>query len=139
LVTVRSRQGETVDLFEARDLFQCFPGEGLFSLEGVQANALEQVAKPEVGVFGKAFQHLEQSHFHANSGLNAVDLNHEGILCDVAGSSGYQGTWVVIAGASQASGDGCMTHTENYANSLGTVALYDETITVAFLELIHEH
>jgi len=28
---------------------------------------------------------------------------------------------------------------KNYANSIGKGSLYDETITVAFLELIHEH
>ena len=183
-MTVRRRQSEPVDLFEARDLLQCFPGEGLFALEGVQANALEQVAEPEVGVFGETFQHLEQSRLHTNSGLNTVDLNHEGILCDVTHSSRYHGTWVVIPRASEPRGatglndsefladlEGCrlpvaaFNHAahvrlgylclreqafpaalvrvrsliKNYANSIGKGSLYDETITVAFLELIHEH
>jgi hypothetical protein len=60
LVTVGRSQSEPVDLFETSDLFQGFTGEGLFALEGVEANAFEQVAKPQVGVLGEAFQHLQQ-------------------------------------------------------------------------------
>jgi hypothetical protein len=76
LVTIRGGEREAVYLLEACDLLQSLSGKGLFTLECVEANAFQQVAEPEVRIFGKTFEHLEERRFHAHSGLDSIDLDH---------------------------------------------------------------
>jgi hypothetical protein len=40
----------------------------------VKDDALEEVAKGEVVVLGKGFQHFEDAFFHSDAGLDSHDL-----------------------------------------------------------------
>lgn len=58
-----------INLFQFHYLFQHFITEGIFSIEGIQHNALEQVAKSKIQIFRKPLKYFQQSLFQPYTGL----------------------------------------------------------------------
>src|SRR5437868_13486255 len=65
---------EAVDLLQLRDALEGRALEGRLALEGVQHDALEQVAQRHVVVFGEALEDLEEPLLDLHAGLDALDL-----------------------------------------------------------------
>jgi hypothetical protein len=64
---------EAVDLAQARDAREALLAERRLALEGVEDNALEEVAEGDVVELGEAFEDLEEALFEADAGLDALD------------------------------------------------------------------
>ena len=71
---------EVVKLLEVADALKRGRSEGAFAFKGVEDDAFEEVAEGEVMVLGEGFQDFEDAFFHADAGLDSLDL--ELMLCD---------------------------------------------------------
>src|SRR5580704_9379173 len=76
LVRIAGREVEPVDRPQRLDLLQCRRPEGPLALEGVQHDALQEVAEGHVKVGGQRLEHLQQAAFQAYPGLGAGDGLH---------------------------------------------------------------
>src|SRR5438876_8412253 len=76
LVRVAGGEIEPVDRSQRADLLQRGLRERRLALEGVQDDALEQIAEREVELGRERLQHLEQPALEAHAGLGAGDLLH---------------------------------------------------------------
>src|SRR5215472_13848720 len=76
LVRVSRSQVEPVDRLERLHLAQRGGRERRFAFEGVQHNALEQVAEGQVELGGERLQHLQQTGLQTHAGLGADDFLH---------------------------------------------------------------
>src|SRR5207244_3460320 len=74
LVRVAGGEIEPVDRSQRADLLQRALRERRLALEGVQDDALEQIAEREVELGRERLQHLEQPALEAHAGLGAGDL-----------------------------------------------------------------
>src|SRR5882762_9954254 len=77
LVRVPGGELETVDRLQRLYLLEGRGGEGRLALEGVQHDALEQIAERQVELGGERLEHLEQAALEAHSGLGTGDFFHE--------------------------------------------------------------
>src|SRR5581483_576653 len=73
-MAVLGREVEAVNAAQVRDPVQGCGLERRLVLQGMQGDALEQVAEREVEIFGQALQHLEQALLQPHAGLDALDL-----------------------------------------------------------------
>jgi hypothetical protein len=63
-----------VELFEVADSLERGPAEGAFAVEGVEDDALKEIAERKVVVFGEAFEDFQQALFHPDACLDPFDL-----------------------------------------------------------------
>src|SRR5271157_3632908 len=75
LVAVRGLERQPVNAAQFLDFFQGLGGEGRLTFEGMQHDALQQVAERHVLQFGQSFEDLQQSLFHADASLDSFDDN----------------------------------------------------------------
>jgi hypothetical protein len=75
MVAVRGFEVHAVEGFELLDFFQRLRREGSFSFEGVEDDALEEIAEGDVFLFGDGFEDFEHAFFEANTGLDALDFD----------------------------------------------------------------
>ena len=67
--------GIEIKIIETLQFLNAFKGgwtEWRFSVEGMQDDALQQIAQGHVMVFGEGLQDFEQALLHANAGLHAL-------------------------------------------------------------------
>jgi hypothetical protein len=95
VVAVAGGQVESVDLLEPLDDLHGFVVEGGLLLEGVQHDALEQVAQRQVEVLGEPFEDLQQAALHPDAGLHPLNCYH--------GTMVHQGLKVCLDRAAHAS------------------------------------
>src|SRR5882724_6511996 len=86
LVRVLRGEVEAVDRFKRADLFHRGRRERRLAFEGVQDDALEQVAERQIELGRERLEHLEQAALEAHPGLRAGDFFH-GLMVP-----SYQGT-----------------------------------------------
>src|SRR5712664_3143260 len=79
-------RSEAVDRFKRADLFHRGRRERRLAFEGVQDDALEQVAERQIELGRERLEHLEQAALEAHPGLRAGDFFH-GLMVP-----SYQGT-----------------------------------------------
>jgi hypothetical protein len=75
-VAVAGGQVELVDLLEPLDDLHGFVVEWGLLLEGVQHDALEQVAQRQVEVLGEPFEDLQQAPLHPDASLHTLNCYH---------------------------------------------------------------
>ena len=75
-VTIRAGQPAIVDVFELLNDCQSFRRKGLPPIEGMQHDALQQIAEAHVLVLSQRFQHLEQRGRDTDACL--CSLHHHG-------------------------------------------------------------
>src|SRR5207302_9125416 len=80
LVRVLRAQVEPVHRTQCPDLAQRGRRERRLALEGVQHDALEEIAEREIELGRERLQHLEQPALEAHAGLGAGDLLHDAML-----------------------------------------------------------
>src|SRR5260370_30060706 len=80
LVRVPGGEVEPVDRLQRLHLLERRGGEGRLGLEGVQNDALEQIAERQVELGGERLEHLEPAALEAPSGLGAGDFLHEAMV-----------------------------------------------------------
>src|SRR5690348_3247406 len=66
---------EAVDGSELGDPLQRLGRESLLALEGVEHDALEEIAEGHILVVGKGPQHLEEALLQPDAGLHSLDLD----------------------------------------------------------------
>src|SRR5207253_11165925 len=91
-VTRARIQIEPIKLLQIADLPERFLAERALAVEGMQHNALQQIAQRQVVIFGEALQHLEQAFLDPHPGLHP--LNQQLVISFV-----YHGTnvpWYLI-------------------------------------------
>src|ERR1700675_1159381 len=76
LVRVAGGEVEAVDRFQRPDLFHGGRRERRLAFEGVQDDALQQVAERQIELRRERLEHLEQAALEAHTGLGAGDLFH---------------------------------------------------------------
>src|SRR6266853_6399658 len=86
LVRVPGGEVETVDRLQRLHLPEGRGREGRLALEGVQHDALEQIAERQVELGGERLEHLQQPALEAHAGLGTGDFFHEVMV------PSYQGT-----------------------------------------------
>jgi len=64
---------ELVELFQIANAFERDWAERGLAVEGVEDDAFEEVAESHVVIFGEGFEDFEDSFFHADAGLDALD------------------------------------------------------------------
>src|ERR1700723_2316883 len=64
---------EVVELFQIANAFERGWAERGLAVEGVEDDAFEEVAEGHVVIFGEGFEDFEDSFFHADAGLDALD------------------------------------------------------------------
>src|SRR5512146_3554077 len=72
LVARRGTEVQTIEALQLPDPLQRRLVEGALSLEGVQHDALEQIAQGHVVVLGQRLEHLDQPLLHAHARLDAL-------------------------------------------------------------------
>src|SRR5947207_13339830 len=77
LVRVPGGELQAVDRLQRLHLPECRARERRLALEGVQDDALEQIAERQVQLGRERLEHLQQAALEAHSGLGAGDLFHE--------------------------------------------------------------
>src|SRR5688572_9203251 len=75
LVAVARVEVEAIDLFKLPDALQRGALERGLAFEGMQHDALEEVAQGDVVVLGHRLEDLEQAFFELYAGLDALDLD----------------------------------------------------------------
>src|SRR5688572_18509415 len=73
LVAVAGGEVQAVELLQLHDAGEGRLAEGRLPLEGMEHDALEQVAEAEVMELGERAQHLEDAPLHADAGLHPLD------------------------------------------------------------------
>jgi hypothetical protein len=66
-------QIEAVEFFQVLDAFEAARAKGALAIESVEDDALEQIAKRHIVILAECFEHFQDSRFHANAGLHALD------------------------------------------------------------------
>ena len=84
-IAVGRFQLEPVDALQLSNDSERLLREGSAALEGVQDDALDQIAQAHLSMLCQRLEHLHQSLFQAHARLYAFDLH---VIC-------YHGTWVV--------------------------------------------
>src|ERR1700746_554130 len=84
-VTRARIQIEPIELLQIADLPERRLAEWALAVEGMQNNALQQIAQSQVVIFGKALQYLEQAFLDPHPGLHP--LNQQPVISFV-----YHGT-----------------------------------------------
>src|ERR1700756_814587 len=64
-------QVQPVELFQVLDPSQTLAVKRALSVERMQDNALQEIAKRQVVVFGQRLQHFQQPLLHSHAGLHA--------------------------------------------------------------------
>ena len=80
VMAVGGFQGHAVQGFELLDFLQGLRRERRFAFEGVEDDALEQIAEGHVFLLGDGFEDLEHAFFEANAGLDALDFDEWMVL-----------------------------------------------------------
>ena len=82
---------KTVELLQLLYALQRCLIEGALAIEGVENDALEEIAEREVVILSESLQYFQQALFNANPGLYPLD-NESLVICHV-----YQCTRVTTA------------------------------------------
>ena len=69
-----------VELLEIEDALKRGRAEGVFAVKGMKDDAFEEVSQGEVVILGERFEYFQDAFFHADAGLDSLDL--ELMLCD---------------------------------------------------------
>ena len=69
-----------VELLEIADALEGGCSKGTLAIKDVKDDAFEEVAEGEVVIFGEGFEYFQDAFFHADAGLDSLDL--ELMLCD---------------------------------------------------------
>src|SRR5580692_3643740 len=81
-MAVAGAKRQTVDLLQVGDLREAFLGKCRPSFEGMQHDAFEQISEGKILEFRQGFQHLQEPLLDPDSGLYALDFDHQRFLVD---------------------------------------------------------
>src|SRR5271157_121565 len=87
---------EIVEAFQLLYAFERSCAERSFPVEGMEDDALQQIAEGHVVILGEGFQDFEQALLHAHPGLHSFD-QELGIICHGTNVPQYAGTCKTFA------------------------------------------
>jgi hypothetical protein len=66
-------QVKPVEFLQVGNAPETFPAKRALAIKGVEHDAFEEISERHVVIFPESFKHFQDSLFHANAGLHALD------------------------------------------------------------------